>query len=371
TTQKHYLHNCTFAKREDGSFLMVNRHGHVWFGEDGLSKFHRVSPARVYPLAEGAYEDPCVWRTNVQYHLIVNDWKGRIAWHLRSKDGVSWKVDSGEAYMPGISVHETGIQEDWFKYERVKVLQDQHGRAYAANFAVIDALKHSDLANDNHSSKLITVPMVKGRLLIVENEMALGLDTKEIRVRVQAEPGFDPHHDIDMEATRFGAPEEVDFGRGCKILSSHADGKDLILVFDGEGNGFSDHNFAGKLIGKDSDGKLLFGYCRLPEVNYAPPILSSRLPVVAKLDGQQVLNVEVRNLGQSMASGGTVSVLVAHDGGWSEIGSGNVPDLRPFESAMLSMSATERVPVGRHCRVMIRTECPGGETEELAREISF
>jgi hypothetical protein len=42
--------------------------------------------------------------------------------------------------MPGIAVHENDVQEGWFKYERIKVMQDEHGRAMAANFAVIDVL---------------------------------------------------------------------------------------------------------------------------------------------------------------------------------------------------------------------------------------
>ena len=37
-----------------------------------------------------------------------------------------------------------------------------------------------------------------------------------------------------------------------------------ILIFDGKANGISDRNFAGKLLGKTNEGKLLFGYARLP-----------------------------------------------------------------------------------------------------------
>jgi hypothetical protein len=32
--------------------------------------------------------------------MIVNDWLGRIAYYLRSKDGIHWVVDPGEAYTP-------------------------------------------------------------------------------------------------------------------------------------------------------------------------------------------------------------------------------------------------------------------------------
>ena len=94
------LSNLTFAQREDGSYLMVCRGGGVWFSPNGVTPYYQVSHKRVYPAVEGSFEDPVVWRTNVQYHLIVNDWYGRIAWYLRSKDGIHWKVDTGEAYLP-------------------------------------------------------------------------------------------------------------------------------------------------------------------------------------------------------------------------------------------------------------------------------
>jgi hypothetical protein len=61
-------------------------------------------------------------------------------------------------------------------------------------------------------------------------------DTNEIRVRIAAEPGFDPHKDLKPDSLRFGAPEEVDFGRGARMLRTLPDGKDLIAVFSGKGN---------------------------------------------------------------------------------------------------------------------------------------
>jgi len=53
--------------------------------------------------------------------MIVNDWYGRIAYYLRSKDGIHWKVDPGEAYLPGIAKYEEGTEEDrlLFAYARL------------------------------------------------------------------------------------------------------------------------------------------------------------------------------------------------------------------------------------------------------------
>lgn len=63
-----------------------------------------------------------------------------------------------------------------------------------------------------------------------------------------------------MPSLRFGSYNEVNFGRGCKVVKTEASGKDLILTFDGKGSGITPDEFAPKMIGKDKNGKLLFGY---------------------------------------------------------------------------------------------------------------
>lgn len=134
------LSNLTFAQREDGSYLMVCRGGGVWVSKTGLSTYNQITDKRVYPPVKGEFEDPVVWRDHVQYHLIVNDWLGRIAFYQRSKDGVNWVTDPGEAYVPGVSFHADGKLEDWFKFERPKVYQDKYGRAIQMNLAVVDTV---------------------------------------------------------------------------------------------------------------------------------------------------------------------------------------------------------------------------------------
>jgi hypothetical protein len=113
------LSNLSFARRHDGSFLMVCRGGGIWISDTGISPYRQVSDESVYPKVEGRFEDPVLWRTHIQYHMVVNDWYGRIAYYLRSKDGLHWKVDQGEAYLPGIARYEDGAEENWFKYERM------------------------------------------------------------------------------------------------------------------------------------------------------------------------------------------------------------------------------------------------------------
>jgi hypothetical protein len=224
----------------------------------GLSTYNQLTDKRVYPAVEGAFEDPVVWRDHVQYHLIVNDWLGRIAFYLRSKDGITWVTDPGEAYIPGISKHEDGRVEDWFKYERMKVFQDEYGRAIQANFAVIDTLKKEDQSNDNHSSKNISIPLNPGLLLAILDKQPITPATKTVRVKIFAEKGFNPHTDVDITSLRFGASTEVNFGKGCKAKSSEKSGNDLIVTFDANGNSITADEFAPKLIGKTTSGSLLY-----------------------------------------------------------------------------------------------------------------
>jgi len=337
------LSNMSFSQREDGSYLMVNRGGGMWVSRDGISTWEQVTQGSNYPKVEGRFEDPVLWRTKVQYHMIVNDWHGRIAYHLRSKNGTHWKVDAGEAYMPGIAVSEDGKSDDWYKYERIKMFLDEHGRATQANFAVIDYNKWEDLPNDIHSSKNISIPLTAGRLLTLLNEERISSDTQEVRVRIAAEPGFDPHKDVQPDSLRFGAPEEVDFGRGSALVGTVRDGKDLIAVFSGNDCGLADHNFAAKLLGRTSDGKLLFGYCRLRWVDYDEPILSVRRPQVIAQDTRHVLRIEVSNHGQA-ASGPSKIHIAAAD---MPPVTAACPALQPYGKASIDVTLPESFKAGR------------------------
>lgn len=330
------LSNLTFSQREDGSYLMVCRGGGVWISQTGLSPYNQITDKRVYPPVKGEFEDPVVWRDHVQYHLIVNDWLGRIAFYLRSKDGVNWVTDPGEAYLPGISVHKDGKVEDWFKYERIKILQDEYGRAIQANFAVIDTLKHEDLPNDNHSSKNISIPLNPGLLLTVLDTKPITPNTKTIRVKIAAEEGFDPQTDIDLNSLRFGASTEVNFGKGSKVLSTAKEGKDLIVTFDAKGNGITAEEFAPKLLGKTTAGKLLYGYARLPWISYNDPILSARMPVFTA-DGRN-MTIEVENFGQVTSKPAILKLEQLKDGKQTEIGQTKLPSLAPYGKTKVTLS---------------------------------
>ena len=325
------LSNLSFAQREDSSYIMVCRGGGIWISRDGLSEYNQLTDSRVYPNVKGRFEDPVIWRDHIQYHMIVNDWLGRIAFYLRSKDGVNWVTDPGEAYMPGIAVHEDGRAEDWFKYERIKMYQDKYGRAVQANFAVIDTLKNEDWPFDNHSSKNISIPLNPGVLLTILDKKPITAQTKTIRLKIQAEDGFNPQTDIDLNSLRFGASTEVNYGRGSKLLKTETDGNDLIVTFDGKGNGMTEDEFAPKLIGKYKNGKMLYGYARLPYIDYIEPILSARAPVFVQSDKGWEGNIEVQNFGQVSSQKASVKIEYKKDGKMIKVASATVPPLTPYE----------------------------------------
>jgi hypothetical protein len=341
--------NFTYAQREDKSYLMICRGGGQWISQTGLSTYHQLTPTkltnagkivpiRAYPDIEGRFEDPVVWRDNVQYNLIVNDWLGRIAYYLRSKDGISWKVESGEAYMPGIARHEDGTVEGWFKFERMKVFQDQYGRATQANFAVIDIEKVYDKGSDIHSSKNICIPLAVGKLLTILDKKRIDAKTKTIRVKIATEPGFNSQTDVDIQSLRFGNPEDVNYGRGSKMLSSEKSGNDLIVTFNGVGNGIPDDEFAAKMLGKTSDGKLLYGYARLPEVNFIEPILSACLPVIIQKKDGFNLKVEVQNFGQLASEKAQLKISYIKDNKEVEVATRKISSLKPYEKTIVDLS---------------------------------
>ena len=323
------LSNLTFCRRQDGSRLMVCRGGGVWISKDGLQPWRQITSERVYPKVEGRFEDPVVWRDSLQYHLIVNDWLGRVAWYERSLDGIHWIVEPGEAYTYAFSRHEDGVAEPWFKYERAKVFQDEQGRVIQMNFAVIDTLKNEDRPNDTHSSKNICITMNKGLLLEVLNTEPITAKTKKIELRIRGEKDFDPAKEVDVKSLILGSYKEVNYGRGVKPVKVKQEGGDLIVTFSGKGSGIDANEWAPKLIGRSRTGKLLWGYARLQYVNYKPAILS---PSAAyEKDGLQWVVVE--NFGLTESEPQTITIKNVKN---KEV-SVSVPALKPYEKKVLKL----------------------------------
>ncbi|MBR1547914.1 MAG: glycoside hydrolase family protein, partial [Prevotella sp.] len=313
------LSNCSFAKREDGSFVMIDRGGGIWVSRDGLTDaWHQLTDASVYLNTEitnrGSLEDPVIWRDHLQYHMIVNDWRARYAYYYRSLDGLHWTKEAGKAYtgQDPFAKHTDGTVEKWHKYERPRVYQDEQGRAIRMNFAVIDCVKESDVAGDDHSSKNINMPLTKQLLLEVQS-----VSSTSATVLVKAETGFDPKTDLDFSTLKFGSHDKVNYGNGFSYSSHAASGDDVVITFTGADGSINAGEWAPKMLGQKTDGAIAFGYAKMPGVDYKPAMLSAITPAIAA-DGT-VQSVSITNYGQSAATATTVrvynpagSTLLAH-----------------------------------------------------------
>ena len=302
------LSNCSFTKREDGSFVMIDRGGGIWVSQDGLTDpWHQLTDASVYLTGgitnRGTLEDPVIWRDHLQYHMIVNDWKARYAYYYRSLDGLHWTKEDGKAYTgeAPFAKHENGDVERWYKYERPRIYQDDMGRAIRMNFAVIDCVKKVDVGSDTHSSKNINMPLTKQLLLEVQS-----ISSTTATVLVKAGDGFNPKTDLNFSSLKFGSHDKVNYGNGFSYTSYTESGDDVIITFTGVDGSINAGEWAPKMLGEKTDGSIAFGYAKMPAVDYKPAMLSAVTPAIAA-DGT-VQTVSVTNYGQSAATATTVRV---------------------------------------------------------------
>lgn len=345
------LSNCSFAKREDGSFVMIDRGGGIWVSRDGLTDpWHQLTDASVYLNStitnRGSLEDPVIWRDHLQYHMVVNDWRARYAYYYRSLDGLHWTMEAGKAYtgQDPFAKHKDGMVEKWHKYERPRVYQDEEGRAIRMNFAVIDCVKQSDLAGDAHSSKNINMPLTRQLLLEVQGTEAITASTTSIRVLVKAEEGFNPRTDLNLATLKFGSHDKVNYGGGFTYSSSENSGaSDLIVTFTGSAgqSGITAKEWAAKMIGEKTDGSIAFGYAKMPGVNYQPAILSAVMPTVDA--DNQAVGVMITNYGQSVSDPIQVRVL---DNKGNILSEGEVAPVAAYDSLQVTLTPKRAISGG-------------------------
>ncbi len=266
-----FYRNLSGVHLDDGRYLFVTKAGAIMLSEgtnplgpyNVLTKPIQGNSIIPEKYRNSNYEDPVIWKDDLQFHMIINAFWDYRAIYLRSKDGIHWKFNPGTAYTPNNTFYEDGTQTHWYKLERPHILQDEHLRATHLSLAVIDVPKRDDLARDKHSSKNIILPLVKHKLLKMLNKKKVDSETKKIKVLIKSEEGFNAQTDIDLESLRFGGSEEVNFGGGSKLMKTKKKGNDLILVFEGEGNSITNKNFVCKLLGRTKNGGLLIGFTHL------------------------------------------------------------------------------------------------------------
>lgn len=158
--------NVSIIARPDGGFEITQRSGQILISKDNILGPYDVQGDSIYRGLPGLpqdhldrLEDPVIWFSGGWYHIVVNNWGDRRAYHLISRDGISgWKFQ-GVAYYPEADFikYSDGTVNHWNKLERPGVLIE-NGHVTALTLAVIDVAKEQEKGNDGHGSKVIVIP---------------------------------------------------------------------------------------------------------------------------------------------------------------------------------------------------------------------
>jgi hypothetical protein len=157
------MSNVSIMVRPDGDFMIVPRSGAILISKDGILGPYTVQGPSIYPKISGLpqrnLEDPVVWYSGGLYHIVVNSWSARKAYHLTSPDGLKGWTFRGLAYDPTTDFvrYTDGTVNHWDKIERPGVILE-NGHVTHFTFAVLDVPKDQERGNDRHGSKIIVVP---------------------------------------------------------------------------------------------------------------------------------------------------------------------------------------------------------------------
>jgi len=157
------MSNVSIMVRPDGNFEIVPRSGAIWISTNGILGPYKIQGPSIYPgfpeLPKENLEDPVIWYSGGLYHIVVNCWSARKAFHLTSPDGIKNWTYRGVAYDPDLDFvrYTNGTLNHWSLMERPGVVLE-NGHVVCFTFAVIDVPKWQEKANDNHDSKILVVP---------------------------------------------------------------------------------------------------------------------------------------------------------------------------------------------------------------------
>jgi hypothetical protein len=187
---QHLESNISFVVRPDGNYEIIQRHGIIAVSTTGLLGPYKVQQptttyasgqtppsnlATIYPnrpkhlsslapqTPESVYvyaEDPIIWYSGGQYHVIYNYPDDRVAYHLTSPDGIHGWTDQGLAFDPRDSqklfTNSDGSVGHWYNVERPNVIMEDGHVAYFT-FAVSDVFKMGISGSSNDATKVVVV----------------------------------------------------------------------------------------------------------------------------------------------------------------------------------------------------------------------
>ncbi|HLK89689.1 MAG TPA: glycoside hydrolase family protein [Polyangia bacterium] len=188
----NYASNVSLVVRPDGNFEITQRHGLIALSTSGIcGPYKAQQPTNTYPsneaipsqysasifpnkqkhsdpmgpsTVESTYslaEDPVIWFSGGQYHVLYDYPDDRVGYHLTSTDGIHNWTDQGLAYDPRytqqIFSYTDGTVDHWYKMERPNVVLE-NGLITHVTFAVSDVDKNNQIsAGTDHGSKVIVV----------------------------------------------------------------------------------------------------------------------------------------------------------------------------------------------------------------------
>ena len=188
---QHLESNVSFVVRPDGTFEVIQRHGIIATSSTLLGPYKIQKPTTTYPSAqtppsnlatvypnrpkhlstaagapqnpESVYvyaEDPIIWYSGGQYHVIYDYPDDRIAYHLTSVDGIHDWTDQGLAFDPResqkIFSNSDGSVNSWYNVERPNVIME-NGHVSYFTFAVSDVPKMGISGSSNDDTKVVVV----------------------------------------------------------------------------------------------------------------------------------------------------------------------------------------------------------------------
>lgn len=189
----NFASNVSLVVRPDGNFEIIQRHGLIALSTGGIcGPYKAQEPTNTYPsdeaipsqyrasiypnrqkhldpmgpsTVESTYtlaEDPVIWFSGGQFHVLYDYPGDRVGYHLTSSDGIHDWTDRGLAYDPRyaqqIFSYTDGTVDHWYKMERPGVVLE-NGLITYVTFAVSDVNKDNQIsAGTNHGSKVIVVP---------------------------------------------------------------------------------------------------------------------------------------------------------------------------------------------------------------------
>jgi MYXO-CTERM domain-containing protein len=189
----HMDSNVSLVVRLDGNFEVIQRHGVIALSTTGICGPYKVQqPSNTYPsnqqppsglpsiypnrqkhtsddsyapsTVESTYvlaEDPVIWYSGGQYHVLYDYPDDRVGYHLTSTDGIHNWTDQGFAFDPRMAKQlfstTDGTVDNWYKMERPGVVME-NGHITHFTFAVSDVDKNNQItAGSNHGSKVLVM----------------------------------------------------------------------------------------------------------------------------------------------------------------------------------------------------------------------